>query len=62
MAQRYYFDVVCPYSYIMGFEVEAAEDDGVLEVEWVPFELRPAPASLPDPRGECVRDYWCGQV
>jgi predicted DsbA family dithiol-disulfide isomerase len=61
MAQRYYFDVVCPYSYIMGFEVEAAED-GVLEVEWVPFELRLAPASLPDPRGKYIRDYWRGQV
>ena len=62
MALHYYFDVVCPYSYIMGFEVEAAEDDGVLEVEWVPFELRPASAPLPDPRGEYIRDHWRGQV
>ena len=29
MALRYYFDVVCPYSYIMGFEVEEAEDDAL---------------------------------
>ena len=33
MALRYYFDVVCPYSYIMGFEVEEAEDEGVVESE-----------------------------
>ncbi len=62
MALRYYFDVVCPYSYIMGFEVEEAEDEGVVEIEWLPFELRPAPAQLPDPRGEYIRDHWRGQV
>ncbi len=45
MALRYFFDVVCPYSYIMGFEVEAAEDEGLAKIEWLPFELRPAPRS-----------------
>lgn len=62
MALRYFFDVVCPYSYIMGFEVEAAEDEGLAEVEWLPFELRPAPAPLPEPRGEYIRGHWRGQV
>ncbi len=47
MALRYFFDVVCPYSYIMGFEVEEAENEGVAEIEWLPFELVPAPAPLP---------------
>lgn len=51
MALRYYFDLVCPYSYILGFEVERAEDDGLAEVDWLPFELRPAPKELPEPRG-----------
>ncbi|HKH12612.1 MAG TPA: DsbA family protein [Rubrobacter sp.] len=59
---RYFFDVVCPYSYIMGFEVEAAEDEGLAEVDWLPFELRPAPAPLPEPRGEYIRAHWRGQV
>jgi len=62
MALGYFFDVVCPYSYIMGFEVEVVEDEGLAEVEWLPFELRPAPAPLPEPRGEYIRAHWRGQV
>ncbi len=62
MALRYFFDVVCPYSYIMGFEVEEAEDEDGVEVEWLPFELRPAPTPLPEPRGEYIRGHWRGQV
>ena len=62
MALRYFFDVVCPYSYIMGFEVERTEDEGLVEIEWLPFELRPAPAPLPEPRGEYIRGHWRGQV
>jgi hypothetical protein len=34
MALRYYFDLVCPYSYILAHEVE---DEGLVEVEWLPF-------------------------
>ncbi len=62
MALRYYFDVVCPYSYILGFEVEKAEDDGVVEVEWVPYELRLAPKALPEPRGEYIWEHWRDHV
>ena len=62
MALRYFFDVVCPYRYIMGFEVEEAEKEGLVEIEWLPFELRPAPAPLPEPRGEYIRGHWRGQV
>ena len=62
IALRNYFDLVCPYSYTMGFEVEEAEDEGVVEIEWLPFELRPAPAPLPDPRGEYIKDHWHEQV
>ncbi len=62
MTLRYYFDVVCPYSYILAPEVERAEDDDSLEIEWLPFELRPAPEALPDPRGEYIRDHWRNHV
>ena len=58
MTLRYYFDLVCPYSYILTPEVERAEDDGLVEIEWLPFELRPAPEALPDPRGTYIRDHW----
>ena len=62
MTLRYYFDLVCPYSYILGFEVERAEDDGLVEIEWLPFELRPAPAKLPRPRGTYIRAHWRDHV
>ena len=62
MALRYYFDLVCPYSYILGFEVERAEDDGLAEIEWLPFELRPTPKELPEPRGTYIRGHWRDHV
>jgi predicted DsbA family dithiol-disulfide isomerase len=59
---RYYFDVVCPYSYILTPEVERAEDEDSVEIEWLPFELRPAPNPLPEPRGTYIRDHWRNHV
>ena len=51
-----------PYSCILGFEVERAEDDRLAEIEWLPFELRPAPRELPEPRGTYIRDHWRDHV
>ena len=62
MTLRYYFDVVCPYSYILTTEVERAEDEDSVEIEWLPFELRPAPNPLPQPRGTYIRDHWRNHV
>jgi 2-hydroxychromene-2-carboxylate isomerase len=59
---RYYFDFVCPYSYILTPEVERAEDEDAVEIEWLPFELRPAPDALPEPRGTYIRDHWRNHV
>ena len=61
-AVRYYFDLVCPYSYILTPEVEQAEDEGLVKIEWLPFELRPAPEALPEPRGTYIRDHWRDHV
>lgn len=57
-----YFDVVCPYSYLESHAVEAAEDAGAVEVEWLPFELRPAPQPLLVPRGDHLRTDWTQNV
>jgi predicted DsbA family dithiol-disulfide isomerase len=59
---RFYFDVVCPYSYMESRVVEAAEDSERLEVEWLPFELRPAPKPLLEVRGDHLRTDWTQHV
>jgi predicted DsbA family dithiol-disulfide isomerase len=59
---RFYYDVVCPYSYLESHVVEAAEDAGEVEVEWLPFELRPAPKPLLEPRGDHLRVDWTRHV
>jgi predicted DsbA family dithiol-disulfide isomerase len=59
---RFYYDVVCPYSYLETHRVEQAEDDGELEVEWLPFELRPAPKPLLEVRGDHLRTDWTQHV
>jgi predicted DsbA family dithiol-disulfide isomerase len=59
---RFYYDVVCPYSYMESHAIEAAEDAGTVEVEWLPFELRPAPRQLLDVRGDHLRIDWTRNV
>jgi predicted DsbA family dithiol-disulfide isomerase len=59
---RFYYDIVCPYSYMESRAVEAAEDAGHVEVEWLPFELRPAPRALLEPRGAHLRVDWTEHV
>jgi predicted DsbA family dithiol-disulfide isomerase len=59
---RFYYDVVCPYSYLETHAVEAAENAGSVEVDWLPFELRPAPRPLLAPRGDHLRVDWTRNV
>src|SRR5215813_14097777 len=59
---RFYYDVVCPYSYMESHVIEAAEDTGEVEVEWLPFELRPAPKPLLEVRGDHLRVDWTKNV
>jgi len=59
---RFYYDVVCPYSYMETHAIEAAEDAGGVTVEWLPFELRPAPKPLLEVRGDHLRVDWTQHV
>src|SRR5215471_21316594 len=59
---RFYYDIVCPYSYMESRAVETAEDAGEVEVEWLPYELRPAPRPLLEPRGDHLRVDWTQHV
>jgi predicted DsbA family dithiol-disulfide isomerase len=59
---RFYYDVVCPYSYLESRVIEAAENAGDVEVEWLPFELRPAPKPLLEVRGNHLRVDWTDNV
>jgi predicted DsbA family dithiol-disulfide isomerase len=59
---RFYYDVVCPYSYMESHVLEAAEDEGRVAVEWLPFELRPAPKPLLQVRGDHLRTDWTRNV
>jgi predicted DsbA family dithiol-disulfide isomerase len=59
---RFYYDVVCPYSYMETYTMEAAEDAGEVEIEWLPFELRPAPKPLLEVRGDHLRVDWTQTV
>src|ERR671918_1310394 len=42
--------------------VEAAEDRGDLDVNWLPYELRPAPKPLLEVRGDHLRTDWTQTV
>lgn len=61
-AVRFYYDVVCPYSYLESRVVAAAEDAGALQVTWLPLELRPAPRPLLEVRGDHLRVDWTRHV
>ena len=59
---HFYYDVVCPYSYMESHAVEALEDARELEVDWLPFELRPAAKPLLQVRGDHLRTDWTRHV
>ena len=59
---RFYYDVVCPYSYLESNVILATEEAGRIEAEWLPFELRPAPRPLLQVRGDHLRTDWTDNV
>ncbi len=59
---HFYYDLVCPYSYLESHLIERAEDAGQVQVRWLPYELRPAPRPLLEPRGDHLRVDWTRTV
>ena len=55
---RFFFDYVDPASFVMERRISALTHDLRLEVERVPFELRPPPAALIDVRDVEWRRLW----
>jgi 2-hydroxychromene-2-carboxylate isomerase len=58
----FYYDVVCPYSYLETHAVEEAAAAGSIDVTWLPWDKRPAPRPLLDPRGDHLRVDWTRNV
>ncbi len=57
-------DYVCPYCFLAEGPLNetVAELDGAVEVEWMPFELRPAPTPTLDPAGDYLQSGWRDSV
>lgn len=62
MRPRLYYDLVCPYSYLESALVDRCGDAVVEALDWLPYELRPAPAPLLEVRGDHLRVDWTRNV
>ena len=53
-------DYVCPYCFLAEGPLNEAlaEFDGEIEVEWMPFELRPYPTPTLEPDGDYLQNGW----
>ncbi len=57
-----YSDYVCPFCYLAEFPLRAAIRGRDVEVEWMPFELRPEPSPTLRPEGEYLQQTWARSV
>ncbi|MBB5325629.1 putative DsbA family dithiol-disulfide isomerase [Anoxybacillus tepidamans] len=44
---KVYSDYVCPYCFLAKKPLEDAVQNKDVNIEWMPFELRPKPSQLP---------------
>ena len=53
-------DYVCPYCFLAEGPLNeaVAELEGAVEVEWMPFELRPYPTPTLEPEGDYLQSGW----
>jgi predicted DsbA family dithiol-disulfide isomerase len=59
---RVYSDYVCPFCFLAEAPLEAAVKGKDVEVEWMPFELRPYPNPTLKPEGEYLQTVWAQSV
>jgi predicted DsbA family dithiol-disulfide isomerase len=57
-------DYVCPFCFLAEGPLNeaVAELDGAVEVEWMPFELRPYPTPTLEPEGDYLQSAWRDSV
>lgn len=59
---RVYSDYVCPYCFLAEFPLKEAVEGKDVEIEWMPFELRPEPTPTLAPEGEYLQRVWADSV
>ena len=59
---RVYSDYVCPFCYLAEFPLREAVRGKDVEVEWMPFELRPFPNETLRPEGDYLQRAWTNSV
>src|SRR3954454_7467673 len=57
-----YSDYVCPFCYLAEFPLREAIRGKDIEVEWMPFELRPEPHPTLRPEGDYLQKAWSQSV
>ena len=55
---KLYSDYACPYCYFAEYMLDEATQGHAVTVEWMPFELRPAPSETLRPEGEYLQRVW----
>lgn len=55
---KVFSDYVCPYCFLAEFPLKAAIKEKDVEVEWMPFELRPLPQPTLKPEGDYLQTVW----
>jgi predicted DsbA family dithiol-disulfide isomerase len=59
---KFYSDYVCPFCYLAEFPLREAVRGRDVEVEWMPFELRPFPNETLRPEGDYLQRAWTNSV
>src|SRR5436190_12364789 len=59
---KVYSDYVCPFCYLAEVPLREAIRGKDVEVEWMPFELRPEPQPTLRPEGDYLQRAWLQSV